>query len=474
MTFEPVPDVTGPLGRVRRWLDDRRGPVDLLIAAGLWLFTSAAYLVSYAGLDVGGGELIAMFAVATLQTLPLAWRRTRPELSFALVLAGHLAQLLALVPWATRALGLVAAAPFGPTGRLAVDNAVRNPARAAATTSALLVGVTLVTMTAVGGATARTAVTDFIDGQYPVDVVVQGWSIPDATVDAVARLDGVRATTRLTGTDVTTTDGIDATVAATGDDLARVLRDPGALPDVTDGSVVVPEDGAEAAGLSTGDRLVLQGPDGRVPLTVEVGTALGETWLVTGPALAGLDEAPRTRSVLVRLGDDVDTAATVDAVKEVAAGVDGAQVSGAAPIREANMQVLDIALAVVLALLAISVLIALVGIANTLSLSVIERTRESALLRALGLTRGQLRGMLAIESVLLALVGVVLGSVLGVAYGLAGVRALFGAHMAVAPTLPWGQLAAVALVAVVAGLVASVLPARRAARVSPAQALAAE
>ena len=137
VTFEPVPDVTGPLGRVRRWLDDRRGPVDLLIAAGLWLFTSAAYLVSYAGLDVGGGELIAMFAVATLQTLPLAWRRTRPELSFALVLAGHLAQLLAVdSPMPSNI-----AALFGPTGRLAVDNAVRNPARAAATTSALLVGV---------------------------------------------------------------------------------------------------------------------------------------------------------------------------------------------------------------------------------------------------------------------------------------------------------------------------------------------
>lgn len=96
VTFEPVPDVTGPLGRVRRWLDDRRGPVDLVIAGGLWLLTSAAYLVSFAGLDVGGGELMAMFAVATLQTLPLAWRRTRPELSFVLVLTGHLAQLLAV------------------------------------------------------------------------------------------------------------------------------------------------------------------------------------------------------------------------------------------------------------------------------------------------------------------------------------------------------------------------------------------
>ena len=138
------------------------------------------------------------------------------------------------------------------------------------------------------------------------------------------------------------------------------------------------------------------------------------------------------------------------------------------------MQALDIALAVVLALLAISVVIAVVGIANTLSLSVIERTRESALLRALGLTRGQLRAMLAIEAVLLSLVGVVLGTALGVAYGVAGVRSLFGEYMVVSPTLPWGQLAAVALVAVLAGLLASVLPAHRATKVAPAQALAVE
>lgn len=95
-------------------------------------------------------------------------------------------------------------------------------------------------------------------------------------------------------------------------------------------------------------------------------------------------------------------------------------------------------------------------------------------MRALGLTRGQLRRMLAVEAVLLALVGVLVGGVLGTVYALSGVSALLGEYGSVTPELPWGQLALVAVVAVVAGLLASVLPARRASRVSPSAALAAE
>lgn len=382
-----------------------------------------------------------------------------------------------LVPWAARAIGVIAARPFGPAGRLAIDNAVRNPARAAATASALLVGVTLVTMTAVGAATTRTAVTDFVNEQYPVDVVVEGKSISSATADSIDDVDGVRGTSPLTGTSVTAGTGGSSTetaVAALPDDLGDVVRDPGAMPEVSEGSVVVSEGAADAAGVDTGDEIILQGPDGRTRAEVEVDGSFETAWLVTPGTLAEIDDRPATTSLFVRLDDGSDATATLDAVQERAAGIDQGQVSGAAPVRAANMQALDIALAVVLALLAISVVIAVVGIANTLSLSVIERTRESALMRALGLTRGQLRGMLAIEAVLLALVGVVLGTVLGVAYGLAGVRSLFGEYMAVSPTLPWGQLATVAVVAVLAGLLASVLPARRAATVSPAQALAAD
>lgn len=382
-----------------------------------------------------------------------------------------------LVPWAARIIGVVAARPFGPAGRLAVDNAVRNPARAAATASALLVGVTLVTMTAVGAATARTAVTDFVNAQYPIDVVVEGKSISSSTAESIDTVDGVRGTSAVTGTTVTAGTGAsstETTVAALPDDLDDVVRDPGAMPEVTDGRVVVSQEAADSSGIESGEEVILQGPDGRTRAQVEVDGTFDTAWLVTPGTLAEIDDEPATTSLFLRIDDGSDATATLDAVNERAAGIDEGQVSGAAPIRAANMQALDIALAVVLALLAISVVIAVVGIANTLSLSVIERTRESALMRALGLTRGQLRGMLAIEAVLLALVGVVLGTVLGVAYGLAGVRSLFGEYMAIAPTIPWGQLAVVAVVAILAGLLASVLPARRAATVSPAQALAAE
>src|SRR5699024_1620059 len=131
-------------------------------------------------------------------------------------------------------------------------------------------------------------------------------------------------------------------------------------------------------------------------------------------------------------------------------------------------------LKVVIALLAISVIIALIGVANTLSLSVIERKRESAMLRALGLTRGQLRGMLAIEGVMIAAAGALIGVVAGVLYGWVGSAILLVSMTDVPLVVPWAHIGAIVAVALVAGLLASVIPARSAAKVAPAQALALE
>lgn len=147
-------------------------------------------------------------------------------------------------------------------------------------------------------------------------------------------------------------------------------------------------------------------------------------------------------------------------------------VSGAALERATFNQIIDVLLLVVTALLAVAVLIALIGVANTLSLSVLERTRESALLRALGLTKGQLRGMLAVEAVLIAGVAALLGVALGMLYGWLGAQSALGLVAVVTPSFPWLQLLGVLVVAVIAGLVASVMPARRAARLSPVQGLA--
>lgn len=182
-------------------------------------------------------------------------------------------------------------------------------------------------------------------------------------------------------------------------------------------------------------------------------------------------------------GDDVAVADLQDLAEGVtAAAGDGAQVvEGGLGERALYSQVIDALLGIVVALLAVSVLIALIGVANTLSLSVIERTRENALLRALGLTRRGLRGMIAIEAVLIAAVAAALGCALGVFYGWAGSQLILGELVAnvtgraglVRAAVPWAELALVVGVAALAGLAASVLPARRAARLSPVEGLAA-
>ena len=133
---------------------------------------------------------------------------------------------------------------------------------------------------------------------------------------------------------------------------------------------------------------------------------------------------------------------------------------------------LDIMTGAVVALLGIAVVIALIGIGNTLGLSVLERGREHALLRAMGLTRRQLRGTLAIEAVLLSVVGTMIGTALGVAFAWVGVQAMVKQVVDDAPiVLPFGQLAIVVLVAAVSGLLSCLLPSRRAARLSPAAGL---
>ncbi len=125
-----------------------------------------------------------------------------------------------------------------------------------------------------------------------------------------------------------------------------------------------------------------------------------------------------------------------------------------------------------LGLLGISVAIALIGIANTLTLSVLERAREHALLRALGLTRRQLRRMLATETVLLSVVATLLGTTIGVGFAWVGYEAFVKRALTRATMhIPWPQLGAVVLIAALAGLLAAVLPARRAARATPAAGL---
>jgi putative ABC transport system permease protein len=137
-------------------------------------------------------------------------------------------------------------------------------------------------------------------------------------------------------------------------------------------------------------------------------------------------------------------------------------------------KVIDVMLLVLVGLLGVAVLIALVGVANTLSLSVIERRRESATLRAVGMSRRQLRASLAIEGMLIAGIGALVGVLLGTLYAWLGSKLLLGAFTTVVFTVRWADIAAIFAVALAAGLIASIVPGRSAARTSPVAALAVE
>jgi putative ABC transport system permease protein len=175
-----------------------------------------------------------------------------------------------------------------------------------------------------------------------------------------------------------------------------------------------------------------------------------------------------------RAADDVDADDLGAEIEALATPLDADVENGVEARAWVDLQ-LDIFTGAVVGLLGIAVVIALVGIANTLGLSVLERRREHALLRALGLTRRQLRATLALEAVLLSAVAAVLGTTLGASFAWVAVQAMVQPVVDNAElVLPLGQLGLVVAVAAAAGLVAGVLPARRAARTAPAAGLALE
>ena len=147
-------------------------------------------------------------------------------------------------------------------------------------------------------------------------------------------------------------------------------------------------------------------------------------------------------------------------------------VSGPIAERMSWAQMVDSMMMLLVGLIAVAVLIALVGVANTLSLSVIERTRESATLRAIGMTRGQLRTSLAIEALLISVVSGIVGILLGTLFGWLGSYVVLSQYATVSFPLEWGVNGIVLAIAAVAALLASLFPARRAVRTPPVEALA--
>ncbi|MER5607859.1 ABC transporter permease [Micromonospora tulbaghiae] len=375
-----------------------------------------------------------------------------------------------LVPALVRVLGGPFRAAFGATGGLAVSNAVRNPRRVAATATAMVIGIGLVSAFVVGAASVKSGIERAVDARIGVDFLVTGigGDLP-ATVagELAARPElGVvhEQRSRVVG-DVQLRAAHPALVRRT---LSAV--DAGDPADLGPGAVLVHRELAAARGWTAGSTITLAGRPFRVAAVV----ADEEPVLAGSPVPAGhlvdvLDADftamfPAERGYLAEVdpasGVSVDAARA--AVESVLARYPTVNVMDQAAYKKMLTGTVDLVLGFVTALLGLAVVISLVGVANTLSLSVVERTRETAVLRAVGLSRAGMRGVLAVEAVLTALVGTLLGIALGTgtAAGATAVVARIGGDFTL--VLPWGRIGLIVAVAVVAALLASVLPARRA------------
>jgi putative ABC transport system permease protein len=380
-----------------------------------------------------------------------------------------------IVPRLIRITGALLGPGGRPAARLAVANAVRNPSRTAATTASLLVGVTLTTAVLTGLATTRAGVDDKRGRQHPIDaaLTLPGRAVTTDLLDRVRRTPGVDRAVSVNGAMARMT-GLDRpipVVTAPGAEraLGQVARDDGAFARVEPGKIRL--DQAVYRKVRADDSVTLRVGDREVQLRVAVGTGWGSVAVVAPETLATLTDAPAPLAIWIRASAGAAATQLVGDLDELADPV-GAMITNELQAWESENQELRTLTWSVLGLLGVAVVIALVGIANTLGLSVLERAREHALLRALGLTRRQLRRMLAAEAMLLSVVATLLGTVIGVGFAWVGYETFVRQALGDATMrIPWLSLGAVVFIAALAGLLACVLPARRAARVTPAAGL---
>ncbi|GAA0820183.1 ABC transporter permease [Streptosporangium amethystogenes subsp. fukuiense] len=432
-----------------------------------------------AAVDVHTATGLVRLALATilLVTGPALLGVAMVQGSTALMLAGGgsvFGGVLLFGPVLVPRLVRITGALLGPAGRLATKNAVRNPRRTATTTASLLVGVTLTTAVLTGMTTWRSSLDEQIGRDHPIDVALTSPKEPVTTdlLNRVRHTPGVEQAVSMDGA-VARVAGLDEPIpVVTAPAAAQVARDGGAFARVEPGKIRLDSEAfGKSLSLRPGDRVTVRVGDRRAQLQVAVGTGWGRAGVVAPETLATLTDAPEPHAIWIRASSGADPARLGSDLDELADPV-GATIENGLRTWESLDQQLGIYTWSALGLLGIAVVIALIGIANTLGLSVLERAREHAMLRALGLTRRQLRRMLATEAVLLSVVATLLGTVIGVGFAWVGYetivkRALRDATMQV----PWPSLGVVVLISALAGLLAAVLPARRAARVTPAAGL---
>ena len=419
-------------------------------------------------LFIAGAALVVVSATADMETnVAVLCGVAGGFVSFA----GVLVLAPVLIGGLSRAVG--SAHLGGVTGELAVENTQRNPRRTATTTSALLIGVTLITTVATGAATGRASIDKVMNGHFPVDATVRAQGPLDkATIQDARKTDGVAKVATVTTATGTIEGGGDAkqtTIQGVSSEFSQVVRNDSATKGLDSTHAV-----GSVPGASDGDKITVTVNGNKVNLTLVGHGQDTQGIVVTQDVMTKLAPKAEPTQLQVRYKDGTDQSKTTQALSKSMSAHQGVTVASTADQKAQMDKVINILLGMIVGLLVISVIIAMVGVANTLGLSVVERTREIGLLRALGLTRKQVRSMFGTEALILSGIAAILGIALGIGYGIAGSHALFSSIMTVQASVPWVQMLVVAVVSVLAGWLASVIPGRRGAKIKPAVALAEE
>jgi putative ABC transport system permease protein len=376
---------------------------------------------------------------------------------------------------------------IGVTGTLARGNAMRNPRRTAATASALVVGLALVGLVAIFGESAKASVAAAVDRGIRADYVLKAQQFAGFSpqvADRLRDLPELDAVASFRFGNVRVDLGEETVAGVDPDQLGAVVdlrMQDGRIADMGDNAMLVHQDTAERLNLKVGDRRAVQFPRGFLTLRVagiyeqeDFTGGFPVPFIVAQPAYEDGFGADDQDSLVYVSASDGNTVAARQAIDEVL-GDDfpNIDVLTREQYKDEQERAIDRFLAVTVALLLLAELIAVLGIVNTLALSVFERTRELGLLRVVGTTRRQVRRMVRGESVIVALLGGLIGTVLGLIWGWVFTISLESQGITEV-RIPVGQLAVFVVLSMVAGVVAALYPAWRASRLDVLEAIATE
>lgn len=379
------------------------------------------------------------------------------------------------------ALGAVYRALFGSIGRMAEQNTVRSPGRTAATASALMIGMTLVALMGVVASSATASIDKQIAESFRADYVLSnaiGQPYSASITSQAGEVDGVRAVSPIRYVPAVVDGGQLNTVALDPETFADIeeLEAAEGTTDIDAGAVMLSTD--HEGGREVGDTVEVQIGESTEDLEVagfyEETTTLGTPdVLMSVETVTEMGGQGADNMAFVFVEDGADKAAVSAEIEELISSQPLVTLKDQQAFADEQRGFIDQLLYIIYALLGLAIVIAVLGIVNTLGLSVMERTREIGLLRAVGLSRAQLRRMIRLESIAIALLGALLGIVLGVVAGVAIQRSLVDDGITEL-AIPWLQLVVFIVLAGIVGVLAAVVPAWRASRMDVLEAIATE